>query len=162
MEWGRSADEVSAEDLRARPLPVFDADFAEQVTDRLGADASIDGEAAMVALAEALQEMRDSLTSARQDLAAVAASELRGQSDNTGKVEVTMRGTGEIANVRFDEHWLERAHPANITRLVLAAVADAQQRLAGRSMTDIAASSRLVELARQLGDPDFVAAQLRR
>jgi len=163
IEWGRETEDAGEESLRARPLPVFESDLATQVAERLSeSQTQPDAEVAMNALAESLREMRDSLRAVRRDLQDVGASELRGVSDNSRTVEVTMRGTGEITDIRLDQRWLERAHPANINRLVLAAVEDARKRLAGRTTSDIVQDSRLAELVRQLNDPDYIADRLRR
>lgn len=161
-EWGQEAEEAADEDLRARSLPVFEEDLATRLADRLPqASSPEEVEATLQTMATMLREVRESVRTARRDLTDVLESTVRGVSDTTRKVEVTVQGTGEIADIRLDPAWLERAHPANINRLVLVAVEDAYARIAGRTVTDVVERSRLAELARLLNDPEYIDRQLR-
>jgi nucleoid-associated protein EbfC len=94
------------------------------------------------ALAQA-QEMQQKLMEAQ---AALAASEVHGQAGG-GLVQVTMKGSGEVAGIRIDPKVVDPEDVETLQDLIVGALADAARQFA------ILAQTHLGPLAGQAGAP---------
>ena len=66
---------------------------------------------------------------------------------------------GNLVDLALHPVWLERAHPNNISRLIVVAIDDARRNL-GATLPQVVADSRMTRLAGELNDPDALAARL--
>lgn len=101
------------------------------------------GQPDMSALLAQAQEMQQRLMEAQEKL---ASSEVHGQAGG-GLVQVTMKGTGQIASVQIDPKVVDPDDVETLQDLIVGALADASQQMT------IMAQSHLGPLAGGLGGP---------
>ncbi|MGL5867017.1 MAG: hypothetical protein ACRCYX_14335 [Dermatophilaceae bacterium] len=160
-DWGHGVEEAqSGPQPRARPVPgVYDT-LAGQLEDRVRQSKSpAEAAAVQAALVEVMDEVLRSVDEVTADLDAALAASVSGRS-GSGRVVAEIAPTGDLVALTYDHAWLDRAHAANLGRETLAAIDDARRALAGRSIADILAGSRLTELQTMLNNPDAVSQRL--
>ncbi len=161
-EWGHGMDvSMSGPPPSLSPAPALYETMAGRLEDRVRS-AKTPREVAAVeqALVEVMDELIRDVDELTEQVDTALTSSVRGESSHEKHAVAEMSLTGEVVALEYDERWLARAHPANIGRETLAAVDAARRALAGRSITDVIAQSRLQQLQVLLNDPDAVAQRL--
>ncbi|GAY14111.1 hypothetical protein MSZK_08370 [Mycobacterium sp. shizuoka-1] len=100
-------------------------DQAEQMRDQL-----------MPGLQAALQQAQEMQQKLMEAQAALAAAEVHGQAGG-GLVQVTMKGSGEIASVRIDPKVVDPADVETLQDLIVGAIADAARQFAILAQTHL-------------------------
>ncbi|WP_182112488.1 MULTISPECIES: YbaB/EbfC family nucleoid-associated protein [unclassified Actinotalea] len=161
-QWGEAvADELDAPAPATRPLPPAYESLAGRIDEYVTRHASPEeAQATTDAFAEFLREVLASIDEAKAEVARAQSAEIVGTSE-AGHVRVVVNGTGDVVGVRYDEGWLERAHPANIGRETVQAQAAALRAAGGRTPASVVAGTRLGELERLANDPEALARRLR-
>ncbi|WP_109508007.1 hypothetical protein [Nocardioides speluncae] len=146
---------------RARPMPVIDDSIMTRMVESARANPeSIDVEATISGLLGLTEEFEQALDSAFLEVEAVAGQATTGES-RSGRASATMSLSGEVTDLRFDEKWLPRAHPANIARETLEAIASAARARPHASAAELVAGTRFDALARIAQDPQQMSDYLR-
>lgn len=160
-EVGRALEESFDGPAPARtPLPAQYQTVAGHLEERLGEGRSQEEiDAVGMALIATLQDFIDSVDEVSSDLGAMRGREVTGQSDIDRNVVATMDAAGNLVDLALHPVWLERAHPNNISRLIVVAIDDARRNL-GATLPQVVADSRMTRLAGELNDPDALAARL--
>lgn len=161
-EWGTAlAGAAEGPAPSVRPLPPFRESISGRLEElvRVGAGEE-ETRAIMDAIAEFLREVNASVDEATEAVARAQGAEVRGASDH-GHVEVVVTGTGDLKDLRYDETWLERAHPVNIGRETVQAHQAALRATGGRTVAEVMAGTRLGQLQALAADPEALAHHLR-
>ncbi|EAP99586.1 hypothetical protein JNB_05420 [Janibacter sp. HTCC2649] len=155
-EWN-SHLEVAMElpEPQTRPFPT---QLQSEVAEFAGGDSVTEVEV-LERLLEVWSEVEHELDSTIAEVTA-GASRQHEISSFQGEVKVVCSATGSLESLTLSEGWLRRSHPANIGRLVLATITDAQNAaLTDFSHTQEVAARGTAELQR-LGDPDYLHRRL--
>ncbi|MBM6404972.1 YbaB/EbfC family nucleoid-associated protein [Phycicoccus sp. CSK15P-2] len=137
---------------RNRPLPTTVEEVMELVPD----SENLTEEEVMTRIAELWSEIESELDGALADLEDRTTQVHRASSPD-GTVHVELSASGGLQQLVLRESWLERAHPANIGRSILAVLEQAQaSALAGFARTRQDADAAVDRLGR-LGDPTRLA-----
>lgn len=161
-EWGTAMDTaLSGPAPSLRPAEGLYDTLAGQLEDHVRSARS-PGEVAAIegALVEVMAELVSTVDELTEQVDEALSASVRGESGRDRHVVAELSLTGEILGITYDERWLEKAHPANIGRATMAAVDAAGRELAGRSVSDVIASSRLQQLQTLLNDPVAVSQRL--
>jgi hypothetical protein len=111
------------------------------------------------AMVQALRELNDSVRDVTQQVRASISAGFVGRSPD-GHVEATVNGSGNPTAVRYDERWLERAHPSNVAHQTLEALRAAERAAVGHDPSSIVAASPIGRVSSVLDDPEGFVASL--
>lgn len=161
-DWGNAlANEMDGPPPTLRPMPPLHESLAGRIEEFVSSGAGPEEtRAATEAMAEFLREVLASIDQATAEVERVRRLEVAGASEG-GHVRVVVTGTGDVTSVRYDEAWLERAHPVNIGRETVQAQRAALRAVGGRDAAGVLASTRLGELEALTRDPEAFARRLR-
>jgi len=161
--WGEAfADDTAG----ASPVPGpagIDRDGVAGRLHELTSSGRMSGEDTRAALLELLalvEDMERGIDEVSERLPAIGSTEHVGRSADW-HVTVTLTGSGEVREVRYDRGWLTEAHEINIGRQTGLAFAAAYEAAAREGVDRLIAGSRLGEVQRVTQDPFGLARRLR-
>ena len=155
-EWNDSLEEAMAlPQPQTRPMPT---NLQTDVADIAGGDPGTEAEI-LGRLLELWTEIETEMDSAIEAVSAGVEREHQ-VSSYQGEVRVTCSASGGLQDLVLSEAWLRRSHPANIGRLVLATINDAQDAALGDFATTQARAASGTAALSRLGDPSYIARRL--
>lgn len=161
-DWGAGLEEVRTGPApRVRPAPGLYDTLAGRLEDHVrAARTPTEVAAVQAALVDVMDELVRSVEEVTADVDAALTATVSGVSGKERHVVAELGLASDLVALAYDDGWLERAHPANIGRETVAAVDDARRALAGRSVSDVVARSRLARMTAMFDDPDAVSRRL--
>lgn len=157
--WGEAARSAEADPPRPRPRPGMSETVAGRLYERLETrGATVDDTRTLNGLLDMLDELDGAMRQADDDADAMSRTQVSGRS-GSGHVTATVSGTGDLVGLEFDQRWIGRAHPANISRETMDALREARRRLAERT-AERPPFARLTALASLAEDPVALAEYL--
>jgi DNA-binding protein YbaB len=155
--WGETFGEPVDE-----PAPALTGDsFAEQLqavaTKRMSGE---DVRASLLELLDMAERLEQGIDQVSRQLNATVDATHTGRSTDR-KVTVTVTGGGDVAEVRFDQRWLQTAHEINIGRQTLSAFEAAYREASASGVDQLIAGSGIGEVLRESQDPFGLARRLR-
>ncbi|MBL7258749.1 hypothetical protein [Paractinoplanes lichenicola] len=157
--WGDAyADQTPAES------PVIDRDdFARRLqaaADGGGPMSPEDSQAALRELLSLVESIDQGLDQVSAEVGGALAATFTGRSPDR-KVQVTVTGGGDVADVTYDRAWLLQAHEINIARQTAAAFRAAYEEAGRHGVQELIGRSKLGEAQALLQDPLGLARRLR-
>jgi DNA-binding protein YbaB len=107
-----------------------------------------------------VEDMERGIDEVSERLPAAEATVHTGRSADR-HVTVSLTGSGEVREIRYDRGWLAEAHEINIGRQTGSAFAAAYEAAAREGVAQVIAGSRLGDVQRATQDPFGLARRLR-
>jgi DNA-binding protein YbaB len=161
--WGDAfAKEPDTSDLRPRPTP----ELSDTISGHLAANSGepldrAGGDTALTSLLAMLDIVEHSVDDLSTRLRAATTATYQGRCAS-GKIQVTVLGSGEIEGIDIDDDWLPSASVAEIGEHLLQAVRAAGNVARDESAATMWGSGGAADIGRLVNDPAALAEWLRR